>query len=176
MKRSLTFMLSLALLLGPGLPALNAAESAAAEAKTETAPELPETKDGGEVKDVPEEVTGTAEVETPTDVLAKPGEAKPEEKEARFKISNFALGFLGGAALGAAVGILVLSQGDNGFDQEKAKVMGPLAAGIGGLAFGTVSLLLGATTPEAAKPPKVDASASAGRLAQGLGAKVTLSF
>lgn len=104
----------------------------------------------------PESVTETAEPGLPTEVLAKPGEAKPDEPHVRYKFSNFALGFLGGALLGSAAGVLFNSSGEGSSMGANAAIYG----GIGGLVFGTAGLFLGATTPEEAKPPKVDEGAA----------------
>lgn len=175
MKKTLAMTLVLALVLAPALPLLaeekapetkpapsassgQATDAKADDTKTEAkdAPDLPEAKDDGISATEPEDVTQTAEPEVPKETLATPGKEKPETPEPRYKMGNFVLGFLGGALLGGAAGILFFSNGDKGFDQDKAKVMGP-AVGVGaGLALGLVALLLGATTPEEAKPPKVE--------------------
>ncbi len=175
MQRSLALILSGALLLAPALPALGAddapaakpADSTAADAKPAPAPaaknaasDLPDVKDDGSIGASPEDVTGTSAPEVPKDVLAVPGKPKADEPEARFKTKNFVLGFLGGAAVGAAAGVLFLSRdANNNFDPSRAQVMVPVSGAVGGLALGLVAMLLGATTPEEAKPPKVDSLA-----------------
>jgi hypothetical protein len=180
MKRTLSSILALALLSAPALPALAVETPAPATVTAEAlvtaepspvaaapkdlsataepakpeaapAPELPADK-GSESPAVPEYVTPTGELELP-----KAPAAKPEEPESAYKLKNFALGFLGGAVVGGAVGVLFFSQGDKGtFDPEKAKIMGPAIAAAGGLAFGLAALLLGTTTPVEVKPPKVE--------------------
>jgi hypothetical protein len=187
MQRLIALTLCGALLLAPALPVLAAEDKAAAAqpapaapaavAAKDAAPDLPDTKDSGDVKDSPEDVTGTAEPEVPKEALAVPGKVKPDEPEARFKAKNFLLGFLGGAAVGAAAGILFFSRdADNGLDTERAKVVVPVAAGVGGLGFGLVAMLLGATTPEEAKPPKVESLAPAAGVQAGVNVRYDWSF
>lgn len=143
-----------------GAPAAAAAASGAPEALSTTAsdaPDLPEVKEGAVPAEAPEAVSGTAEPDVPQDIIATPGKAKPDVPESPYKWGNFALGFLGGAAIGGAAGVLFLSKGDDGnFDSEKAKVMGPAVGAGAGLVFGLAALFLGTTTPEEAKPPKVE--------------------
>jgi hypothetical protein len=164
MKRELALILTLAMLAGPALPALAAeadtaknasATAEAAQPEAAPAPDLPAAKDTGSPAAVPEDVTPTAEPELPK--AAPAAKPKPEEPESPYKFKNFALGFLGGALLGGAIGVELFSQDEKGsFDPEKAKVMGPVIGGIVGLSFGLAAFLLGTTTPVEVKPPKVE--------------------
>jgi hypothetical protein len=175
MKHAVNVGLVLALALAPALPALadeaaaasptaqatvdaSAAAAPAAASPTAAVPDLPAVKDDAAAPD-----TGTAATETdttaPKETLVAPGAAKPEVADSP-GLKNFVIGFLGGAVVGAAGGYLFLSQGDDGhFDSNKAAVAVPASAVVLGLGFGLVSYLLGSTTPEEAKPPKVDSLA-----------------
>jgi hypothetical protein len=176
MKHAVTMGLVLALALAPALPALAdeaaaasptaqatagaspAAAAPAAASPTAAVPDLPAVKDDAAAPD-----TGTAATVTdttaPKETLVAPGAAKPETVESP-GLKNFVIGFLGGAVVGAAGGYLFLSQGDDGhFDSNKAAVAVPASAVGLGLGFGLVSYLLGSTTPEEAKPPKVESLA-----------------
>jgi hypothetical protein len=173
MKRSLAWILVLALVGAPALPALAADEPVAtpvttpvttdsatpvpdeAKPKVEEAPALPEAKTGEAPAEAPEAATTTAEPELPK--VVTPEKPKPEAPESPYKLKNFGLGFLGGAVLGAATGVLLFSQNDKGaLDPEKAKTMAAVCGGIGGLSFGLAAFLLGTTTPEEVKPPQVE--------------------
>ena len=163
MRKRISMTLALALLLAPALPLLAedaapAAVSPAAQAvpaADPNAPALPDTT-------APQDVSVTADVkaapvEVPKDVLAQPGRARPDDKPSRFSLGNFVLGFIGGAILGGAAGVLLLSDdGSGGIDQSKLRLMLPLGLVGGGLVGGTISLMRGATTPEEARPPKVE--------------------
>lgn len=184
-KRTLAMALVAALLSAPALPLLAedaavgvtpqasvaatapvaaaplspAAEAAVKSPDATDAPELPDVKEGDVPDTVPEAVTATTEVEVPKEDIVVPGAAKPDEPEPKYKWTNFALGFLGGAVVGSAAGILFLSKGDDGsFDADKAKTVAPLVGAGTGLVFGLAALFLGSTTPEAAKPPKVESN------------------
>lgn len=174
------WILSLALLLAPVLGLAETAEALSPTAEAAASPEpspspspspapegeqpptLPESLDGGAVP-ADGALSGTAEVATPAEDPAKlaPAEPVPEEKPSRFKLGNFLLGFLGGALLGGAYG--VLSSGG-----KESSVMGQNAAIYGGgaaLTLGLAGLFLGATTPEEAKPPRVDGALPGAALA-----------
>ena len=165
MRKRIAMTLALSLLLGPALPLLaeDAAaplsSTAAAPAPDPNAPALPESSAAQDLSPTaaPSTEVKAAPVEVPKDVLAQPVQAKAEEKPARFRLGNFVLGFLGGALLGGAAGVLFGSTDSTGaLSQDKLKVMLPLGLVGGGLLGGTLSLLLGATTPEEARPPKVE--------------------
>jgi hypothetical protein len=186
MKQLLALTLSGALCVAPALPLLAdeqapapapAAAAATPDATSKApdaqatvksdAPDLPDAK--ADASQAPEDVTGTAEPEVPKEDLATPGKERMDVPESRFKTRNFVLGFLGGAAVGAAAGVLVFSNGaNNGYDPNLGKVNVPVAALVGGLGGGLVAMLLGATTPEEAKPPKVEGQAPAQGVLAGL--------
>jgi hypothetical protein len=95
------------------------------------------------------------EAKTPTpspSPTPEPPKPRPRVKESPYKLSNFLLGFAGGAVLGGAYGIL----SDNSGKEGVRNAMGAIYAAIGGAGFGTVALLLGATTPPEAAPPQVE--------------------
>lgn len=165
MRQKIAILLALTLLVAPAVPVLadvtpTAASAPSSETNTPEAvtpdqpkpPVLPEAVSGTAVEAAPQAVTTSAEPTVPSDVLAKPGDAKPEEKPSRFKFGNFALGFLGGALLGGAAGVLF--SGGQGSDSMVTHAA--LYGGGAGLGLGLLALLLGSTTPEEAKPPKVD--------------------
>lgn len=162
------------------IPLSPAAEAVVKRPGDTDAPDLPEVKEGDVPAEAPVAVTGTAEVEVPKDEIAIPGKAKPDVPESKYKWSNFTLGFLGGAVVGSAAGILFMSRGDDGsFDADKAKVVAPVVGAAAGLVFGLAALWLGATTPEEAKPPKVESAlpplAPPSQVAD-LGLRLDLSF
>lgn len=176
------WILSAALLLAPAIAMAETAEALSPTAEAAVSPEpspspspepsptpeaeqpptLPESLDGSVVP-ADGALSGTAEVSTPLEDPAKqaPGEPVPEEKPSRYKLSNFLLGFLGGALLGGAYG--VLSSGG-----KEGSTMGQNAAIYGGgaaLTLGLAGLFLGATTPEEAKPPRVEGALPGAALA-----------
>jgi uncharacterized protein YcfJ len=120
------------------------------------APALPEAT-AADVTITPSTDAVAAPVEVPKEVLATPGKAKAEEPVSRFRTGNFILGFIGGALLGGAAGVLFFSQdASGGIDQDKLKVAATAGVLGGGLLGGTVAVMLGATTPEEARPPQVE--------------------
>lgn len=147
MRRRIAMSLALVLALGPTLPLWGAAPTAAAGAPA--LPDLSAPQDLSPAADVK-----AAPVEVPSDLPVQPGPAKPELKPGRFRLGNFVLGFVGGALLGSAAGVLFGSTDANGaLVQDRLKYMLPLGVLGGGLLGGTVSLLLGATSPPEAAPP-----------------------
>ena len=138
------------------VPAATSPTAQAAPGPVDGAPALPDAA-AQDVSATPSADVKAAPVEVPKDVLVQPGQAKADVQPSRFQTGNFILGFLGGALLGGAAGVLLLSTDSNGvLDQDKLKVMLPLGLVGGGLIGGTVSLLLGATSPQEAQPPKVE--------------------
>ncbi|MGH7441494.1 MAG: hypothetical protein ACREKE_02345 [bacterium] len=79
-----------------------------------------------------------------------PGRARVEAPESPFKFKNFLYGFVAGALVGVAYGILSDTSGKNKVQNVEAIVYG---LG-GGLVFGGISLGLGATTPPPPRPPR----------------------
>jgi hypothetical protein len=102
----------------------------------------------------PSEGSGAA-VATPREDPAAiaPGKPVAEAKPSRFRFGNFVLGFLGGALLGGAYGVLSSGGQESQVMAQNAAIYG----GGAGLALGVAGLFLGATTPEAAKPPQIEA-------------------
>jgi hypothetical protein len=67
-------------------------------------------------------------------------------------MANFLLGFGGGVLIGGTLGLLTSNSNDLG----KRSLDALVGAGTVGLGFGTLALLLGATTEEPARPPQVE--------------------
>lgn len=137
-----------------------AAASGQASAKTAQAepeaPALPDADGSAAISETPSaevETAKDAEVGVPKEDPSKvaPGKAIPEAKATKYHFSNFALGFLGGALLGGAYGVLSSGGKESSVMATNAAIYGGAAAAVLGIA----GLLLGATTPEEAKPPKV---------------------
>jgi hypothetical protein len=142
-----------------GIEAAKAKAAAQASGEAQAAPEAPA---------LPDETGGAAVSETPTAELEKakdtevgvpkedpskvaPGKAIPDAKPTKYHFANFALGFVGGALLGGAYGVLSSGGKDSSVMATNAALFGGGAA----VVLGVAGLLLGATTPEEAKPPKV---------------------
>jgi len=148
----------------PAAPA-DAAAPAATAAPAADAPPLPDVQSpAGQAAPAAQDAGGQVQ---PQDAFPKPGEPQAEVRQSKYKFSNFLLGFLGGALLGAAYGILSDSSGKAASRNESTAIYG---VGVG-LAFGTLSLVFGATTPEEAKPPRVE-----GRIPQGKMLAVAVRF
>jgi hypothetical protein len=133
-----------------------AASKAQADAQSQAVP-APELPDSGGLENEPAgnlKATAPAEVNVPKEDPSKqaPGKAVVEAPPSKYKLSNFILGFVGGALLGGAYGVLGTKDGGN--IGANAAIYGGAAA----LALGTIGLFLGATTPEEAKPPRVDSA------------------
>lgn len=98
----------------------------------------------------------TADVDTPTAEPEGP-KAAPKVLDApvspKFHWSRFALGALGGAALGAGLGAFGASKPDGSYDPDKGPLYMTLGALGGALVAGSLSVLLGMTTPEPPRPP-----------------------
>jgi len=159
--------LAAALILGPAVRTWAADEAVPSTptAQAAGAPALPDVQT--EEKAAPEVTGAQAAPAVPQDALPQPGAAKPEAKPGKFKMTNFLLGFLGGALLGGAYGIL----SDDSGNPKTRDAMAGVDAAIGGISLGTLSLLLGATTPEEVKPPRVE-----GRRPGVPGVQLTLLF
>jgi hypothetical protein len=110
------------------------------------APALPDVQAGGKQSAGDQRAEPVAQ-----NAIPAPGKAQEEIAPSPFKFTNFLYGFLGGALVGASYGVLFDTSGKNNVRNIKAGLYGLL----GGTAFGTLSLFLGATTPETAKPPQV---------------------
>lgn len=153
MRRRIAMSLALALAVGPTLTLWGAAPAAASPpAPAAGAPALPDMSAPQDLS--PAADVKAAPVEVPSDLPVQPGPAKPQLKPGRFRLGNFVLGFVGGALLGSAAGVLFGSTDANGaLVQDRLKYMLPLGVLGGGLLGGTVSLLLGATSPPEAAPP-----------------------
>ena len=136
-----------------------AAASDSGTAGTSAAPATPALPDdAGDAASVgaPAADAKVAPTALPKDSVVLPGPAKPDRPESKYKLSNFLLGFTGGALLCGVAGFLLGTSGPNGIDWEKARVV-PVACAVGGgLLGGFASLYLGAHTPEEAKPPMVE--------------------
>lgn len=148
---------------GMGAEGRAAAAAAAAGAAQRVAFNEAAAAGAGVPPALPDELNETAPAEAPTEApAAEPGlpseafkaleQPVVEEAPSKFKISNFLLGFLGGALLGSAAGVLV----GGGRDGAAMGAAAALYGAIGGLAGGGLALLLGATTPEEARPPRVE--------------------
>lgn len=162
-------LLSLGLALAPwaaGAAAPAAAPSPAAEAEPVEAAPPPLPQEQALDPDQPLPAAAPAEVATPKEDPAKlaPGAPRPQAPPSRYRFSNFALGFLGGALMGGAYG--VLSSG--GRPNDAMALNAALYAGGTGLVLGFAGLLLGATTPEEPRPPAVGAWPPGPRLALAL--------
>jgi hypothetical protein len=157
MKTIMSLLLLLGLMLAPGLRADDAAAASPA------APDLPADK--AEAKDLPADVSATAsqdsQVETPKEIPDGQRKAEslklvPDKPQPR-RWGNFVLGALGGGVLaGGAAFLLEPAKPDGSIDYKKAEVVVPLAAVGGMIIGGTLSVLLGLTTPLPAAPPAMN--------------------
>lgn len=165
-------ILSLSLVLGPAFclhaeaeavsPSAQAGAASApagvtrdADALSSTASTPPALPDAALDGPAPDAKPAPADLGVPKDSIVAPKAAVPEAKPARFHFGDFALGFLGGALIGGAYG--VLSSG--GQPQSTMTQNAAIDGGAGGVVLGLLGLLLGATTPPPAKPPQVDEGA-----------------
>lgn len=150
------------------------ADTAAPAAASPTAASAPALPDDSVDTAAPAPATGATEGPStlPKDKVVVPGEAKPVEAPARYKASNFILGFVGGALLCGLGGFLLGTNGPNGIDWEKARTIPAICAAGGGIVGGVASLWLGAYTPEEARPPQVEGRAPA----PALGLQASLHF
>ncbi|HTB35389.1 MAG TPA: hypothetical protein VK842_11025 [bacterium] len=161
---------------GQADPSVAAAEAAVADTAAPAsptagvqAPALPEDSvDSGAPAPATNATEGPSTL--PKDKIVVPGPAKPVEAPSRYKFSNFALGFLGGALLCGVAGFLLGTSGPNGIDWSKARVIPAASAVGGGLVGGLGSFWLGAYTPEEARPPQVEGGLPA------LGLQASLRF
>lgn len=150
LSSALTVTASSALSATAGALPQSASLSVGAPAPTDAAvlppgaPALPDVQVGGQQ---PAQAAEPVE----QNAIPAPGKVQAEPAPSPYKFTNFLYGFLGGALVGVSYGILTDTSGQNNVRNIKAGLYGVL----GGSVFGTLSLCLGATTPEPVKPPQV---------------------